>query len=96
MKETKNTGNESLKCLQWKKGTTRGPANFLDPGMYRTLDAEHEVLSTIKRAEKTALLCLLRNVIGPTMVHVDSKGIILWFVDGGALAQELRKPTCGF
>ena len=32
--------------------------------------------STIKRAELTAFLCLLRKVIGPTKVHVDNKGTI--------------------
>ena len=48
--------------------------------MYRTLEAELEVQRTIKRAELTAFLCLLKKVIGATMVHVDNKGIIdgLW------------------
>ena len=45
-------------------------------GMYGTLDAELEVQGTIKRAELRAFLCLLRMVIGPTVVHVDSEGII--------------------
>ena len=52
-------------------------------GMYRTLDAELvEVQRTIQQAEFTAFLCLLRKAIGPTMVHVDIKGIIdgLWRV----------------
>ena len=33
-----------------------------------------------KRAELTAFLCLFQKVIGPILVHVDSKGIIdgLW------------------
>ena len=44
-------------------------------GCWGTLDAELEVQRTIKRAELTAFLCLLRKAIGPTMVHVDSKGI---------------------
>ena len=43
-------------------------------GMYGTLDAELEVRRTIKRAELTAFLCLLRKAIGPTTVHVDDKG----------------------
>ena len=47
---------------------------------YGTLDAELEVQRTIKRAEQTAFLCLLRKACGPTVVHVDNKGIIngLW------------------
>ena len=49
-------------------------------GMYGTLDAELKVQRTIKRAELTAFWCLLRKAIGPTVVHVDNKGIIdgLW------------------
>ena len=49
-------------------------------GMYGTLDAELDLQLTIKRAELTAFLCLTRKAIGPTMVHVDNKGIIdgLW------------------
>ena len=39
-----------------------------------TLVAELEVQCTIKRAERTAFLCLLRIEIGPTMVPVDKKG----------------------
>ena len=45
-------------------------------GMYGTLEAGLEVQRSVKRAELTAFLCLLRKVIGPTMVHVDNKGII--------------------
>ena len=39
-----------------------------------------EVQRTIKTAELTAFLCLLKKVIGPIKVLVDSKGIIdgLW------------------
>ena len=44
-------------------------------GMYGTLHAELEVQRTIKRAELPAFLCLLRKAVGPTMVHVDNKGI---------------------
>ena len=49
-------------------------------GMYRTLEAELEVQLTIKRAELTAFLCLFGKAVGPTMLHVDNKGIIdgLW------------------
>ena len=32
--------------------------------MYGTLDAEFEVQRTIKRAELTAFLCLLRRIVG--------------------------------
>ena len=46
----------------------------LEP-MYGTLDAELEVQRTIKRAELTAFQCLLRKATGPTMVHVEHKGI---------------------
>ena len=45
-------------------------------GMYGSVEAEYEVQRTIKRAEMTAFLCLLRKVIGPIKVHVDNKGII--------------------
>ena len=49
-------------------------------GMYGTLDAEFQVQRTIKRAEKTAFLCLLRKAIGLAMVNVDIKEMIdgLW------------------
>ena len=49
-------------------------------GMYGALDAELEVRRTIKRAELTAFLCLLRKADGPTMLRVVNKGIIdcLW------------------
>ena len=44
-------------------------------GMY-----EFEFHRTIKRAERTALLCLLRKASGPMMVRVYNKGVIdsLW------------------
>ena len=45
-------------------------------GMYGSMEAEFEVQRTIKRAELTAFLCLLKKVIGPIKVHVDNKGII--------------------
>ena len=49
-------------------------------GMHGTRDADLEVQRTIKRAELSAFLCLPRKATGPTMVHVDNKGIIdgLW------------------
>ena len=49
-------------------------------GMHDSMEAENDVQRTIKRAELTAFLCLLRKVIGSTKVHVDNKGIIdgLW------------------
>ena len=49
-------------------------------GMYGSMEAELEVQRTIKRAELTAFLCLLKKVIGPIKVHVDNKGIMdgLW------------------
>ena len=62
--------------MQLDHDEERGPMH----GMYGTLDAELEVQRTIKRAELTAFLCLPRKAVGPTMVHVDNKGIIqgLW------------------
>ena len=45
-------------------------------GMYGSMERELEVQRTIKRAELTAFLCLLKRVIGPITVHVDNKGII--------------------
>ena len=49
-------------------------------GMYASMEAELDVRRTIKRAELTAFLCLLKKVIGPIKLHVDNKGIIdgLW------------------
>ena len=49
-------------------------------GMYGSMEAEFEVQRTIKRAELTAFLCFLKNVIGPIKVHVHNNGIIdgLW------------------
>ena len=53
-------------------GEEMGPLH----GMYGSMKAEFEVQRTMKRAELTAFLCFLREVIGPIKVHVDSKGII--------------------
>ena len=49
-------------------------------GCTGTLDAQLEVQRTIKTAELTAVWCLIREAVGPTMVHVDNKGIVdgLW------------------
>ena len=46
--------------------------------MNGSMEAEYEVQRTIKRAELTAFLCLLKKVIGPIRVHVDNKGITDW------------------
>ena len=45
-------------------------------GMYASMEAAFEVRRTMKRAELTAFVCLLKRVIGPIKVHVDNKGII--------------------
>ena len=45
-------------------------------GMYGSMEAEYEVQRTIKRAELTAFLCLLRKCVEPIMIHMDNKGII--------------------
>ena len=44
-------------------------------GMYGSMETELEVQGTIKRAEVTAFLCLLKEVIGPIKVHDNNKGI---------------------
>ena len=48
--------------------------------MYGSMEAELDVQRTIKWAELTAFLSLLKKVIAPNKVHVDMKGIIdgLW------------------
>ena len=46
-------------------------------GMYGSMEAEFEAQRTIKRAELTTFLCLLKRVIGPIKVHVDNQGIIV-------------------
>ena len=45
-------------------------------GMYGSMEAELAVQRTIKWAELTAFLCLLRRVIGPIKVRVGNRGII--------------------
>ena len=41
--------------------------------MYGTLDVELEVQRTIKRAELSVFVCLLRKMTDPTVGHVDNK-----------------------
>ena len=57
-----------------------------------SMEAEHEVQRTIKRAELTALLCLLRKVCGPIKIHVDNKGMIDGLRKG---EKECIKPRAG-
>ena len=57
---------------RWDSDEDMGPSH----GMYGSVEAELEVHRTIKRTELTAFLCLVRNVCGPIMVHVDKKSII--------------------
>ena len=56
------------------------------------MEAEFEVQRTIKRAELTAFLCLLRKVRGPIEIHVDNKGIIDGIRRPG---EECIKPRAG-
>ena len=56
------------------------------------MEAEYEVQRTIKRAELTAFLCLLRKVCGPIKIHVDNKGIIDVLREG---EKECTKPRAG-
>ena len=65
-------------------------------GMYGTLEAQLEAQHTIKRAELTALLCLLRKAIFPTVVHVDNKGINggLWRGEMGCPAPSIGQKDC--
>ena len=52
-------------------------------GMYGSMEAEIEVQRTIKRAELTAFLSLLRKGCDTIKVHVDNKGIIDGLRKGG-------------
>ena len=61
-------------------------------GMSDSMEAEYEVQRTIKRAELTAFLCLLRKVCGLIKVHVDNKGIIDGLREG---EKECIKPRAG-
>ena len=70
---------EALGRLAWtktlKEGFLPGPLH----GIYGSMEAQLEVQRTVKRAEPTAFLCLLKTVIGPIIkVHADHKGIIDW------------------
>ena len=56
-------------------------------GMYGSMEAELEVQRTIKSAELTAFVCLLKRVIGPIKVHVDNNGII----DGLRRGERMRQ-----
>ena len=60
--------------------------------VYGSMEEELEVQRTIKRAELTAFLCLLRKGRGPIEIHVDYKGII----DGIRRPEkECIKPRAG-
>ena len=64
-------------------------------GMYGSMEAELEVQRTVKRAELTAFLCLLKIVIVPIKVHVDNQGI----VDGlrrGERRHQTKSWRCRF
>ena len=58
-------------------------------GMYGSMEAEYEVQRTIKRAELTVFLCLVKKVIGLIKVHVDHKEIIYGLRKG---KKECIKP----
>ena len=45
-------------------------------GMFGSMEAEYVVQRSIKRAELTAILSLLKKVCGRVKIHVDNKGII--------------------
>ena len=60
--------------------------------MYGSTEAEYEVQRTIKRAELTAFLCIVKNVIGLIKVHVDHKEIIYELRKG---KKECIKPRAG-
>ena len=60
--------------------------------MYCSMEADFKVQRTVKWAELTALLFLLKRVTAPIEVHVDNKGIIdgLWRGE-----RECIKPKAG-
>ena len=60
--------------------------------MYASLEAQYEVERTIKSAELTAFLCVLRKVSGPIKVHVDNEGVIDGLRKG---EKECNKPRAG-
>ena len=61
-------------------------------GCMVSMEAEYEVQRTVKRAELTAFLCILKKVIGSIKVHVDNKGIIDALRKG---EKECVKPRAG-
>ena len=61
-------------------------------GMYGSVEAQLEVQRTIKWAELTAFLCLLKKMVGPIKVYVDNKGIIDGLRRG---ERECIKPRAG-
>ena len=56
------------------------------------MEAELEVQRTIKRAELTAFLCLVKRVMGRIKVHVDNKRKLM---RENASSQERKIPICG-
>ena len=64
--------------------------------MYGSMEAKYEVQRTIRRAELTAFLCLLKKVTEPIKVRVDNKGIIdgPWRGERKCIA-ELWMKICG-
>ena len=67
-------------------------------GMYGLMEAEFEFQRTMKRAELTAFLCLLKNVIGSIKLHVGNTRIVegLWREEGeNASIRKLAMLTCG-
>ena len=79
-----NAGACGWAVVQMDHDEEMGPLH----GMYCSMEAEFEIQRTIKRAELTAFLCLLRKVIGPIKVYVDNGGII----DG--LRRRERERVC--
>ena len=51
-------------------------------GMYASMEAEFEVQRSIKRAELTAFVCLLKKFIGPNKVQGNKRRIIDWLWRG--------------
>ena len=62
--------------VQWDHDGELGPVH----GVYGTLDVELEVQRITKRAELTAFLCLLEEVVGSTKVHFDKRNF-RWAVE---------------
>ena len=65
-------------------------------GMHGSMVAECGVQRTIKTAELTAFLYLLRKVCGPVKVHVDKEKLVgCEKVRKSVLSQEPEMQTCG-